>query len=112
VQDEEFSDEFCAFLQRFVPTVDAAEMLVVLAAQPDLDWTPQRLLERKPPGVNASAADASRALELFADPGTRVHLATLAKAYNERPVTLFRMIYALRDAKIHSFADAFRLRKR
>ena len=36
---------------------------------------------------------------------------TLAKAYEERPVTLFRLIYALRDRKIQSFADAFKLRK-
>ena len=36
---------------------------------------------------------------------------TLAQAYNDRPVTLTRMIYALRDPKIQSFADAFKLRK-
>jgi hypothetical protein len=112
LQDAEFSDEFCSFLQKSVPTVDAAELLVLLARQPEVDWTAQVLIERKPPGVNVSAADAEQALEVFADPERRMHLATLAKAYNERPVTLFRMIYALRDAKIHSFADAFRLRKR
>ena len=36
---------------------------------------------------------------------------TLAQAYRERPVTLFRVIYALRDSRIQSFADAFRLRR-
>ena len=36
---------------------------------------------------------------------------TLAQAYEERPVTLIRIIYALRDGKIRSFADAFRLSK-
>ena len=35
---------------------------------------------------------------------------TLARAYKERPVTLIRMIYALRDQRIRSFADAFRLK--
>jgi hypothetical protein len=35
----------------------------------------------------------------------------LAKVYNERPVTLIRMIYALKDTKIQSFADAFKIRK-
>jgi len=39
------------------------------------------------------------------------HVRTLAKAYEERPVTLIRIIYALRDGKIRSFADAFKLRK-
>ena len=39
------------------------------------------------------------------------HVRTLAQAYNERPVTLIRMIYALRDPRIQSFADAFKIRK-
>jgi hypothetical protein len=37
----------------------------------------------------------------------------VAEAYNTRPVTLIRTLYALADRKrIQSFADAFRLRKR
>jgi hypothetical protein len=35
----------------------------------------------------------------------------LTRVYNERPVTLVRMIYAPKDEKIRSFADAFRLKK-
>jgi hypothetical protein len=38
------------------------------------------------------------------------HVATLEKVYRERPVTLIRVIYGLRDRKIRSFADAFKLR--
>ena len=38
------------------------------------------------------------------------HVAVLARLYVERPVTLFRVIYALRDSKINTFADAFKLR--
>ena len=45
-------------------------------------------------------------------PGHPAHVTTLAQAYGERPVTLIRVIYALRDGKIRSFADAFRLRRR
>ena len=41
-----------------------------------------------------------------------LHIATLEKVYRERPVTLFRVIYGLRDAKIRSFAEAFNLRKK
>jgi hypothetical protein len=36
----------------------------------------------------------------------------LSQAYKERPVTLFRVIYALRDLKIQSFAGAFKLRSK
>ena len=39
------------------------------------------------------------------------HVATLAQAYEQRPVTLVRLVYALRDRKIRSFAGAFKLRK-
>ena len=38
-------------------------------------------------------------------------VAALTKAYNERPVTLVRTIYSLRDSKLRSLADAFRLKK-
>jgi hypothetical protein len=32
--------------------------------------------------------------------------------YRERPVTLIRVIYGLRDKKIRSFAEAFKLRRK
>ena len=38
-----------------------------------------------------------------------LHMQTLARLYVQRPVTLFRMIYALRDTKIKTLADAFRI---
>ena len=38
------------------------------------------------------------------------HGRTLERVYRERPVTLIRVIYGLRDSRIRSFADAFKLR--
>jgi hypothetical protein len=38
------------------------------------------------------------------------HARTLENVYRERPVTLIRVIYGLRDHKIRSFAEAFKLR--
>ena len=35
----------------------------------------------------------------------------LVRAFNERPVTLVRVIYASGDEKIRSFAEAFRIKK-
>jgi len=36
----------------------------------------------------------------------------LLRAYNERPVTLIRTVYAIADAKkIQAFADAFKIKK-
>jgi hypothetical protein len=85
MEDVDFSDAFCRFLQEHVPTVEVAESLIARLRSP----------EGPPQG----------------DPAFQAHVATLAQAYEERPVTLIRLIYALRDRKIRSFADAFKLRK-
>jgi hypothetical protein len=87
MEDADFSDAFCRFIQNNIPSVEAAE----------------RLLEAYRPGGPLPAPLAEE---------QREHLDTLARAYRERPVTLVRIIYALRDSRIQSFAEAFRLRKR
>jgi hypothetical protein len=46
-----------------------------------------------------------------AAPEYEVILATPARLYNERPVTLVRMIYAPKEERIRAFADAFKLKK-
>ncbi len=55
--------------------------------------------------------DADQRVRYRPTPAHDAHLATLARLYVERPVTLFRVIYALRDSKINTFADAFKLRR-
>jgi hypothetical protein len=128
MEDPEFSDEFCRFLQTTVPSVDAAEMLLVLARDPTRSWSPGELVIAMRPAT-ITEADVARYVEIFqgrglvtltpekrlqyqpAGPELAGHADTLAKAYRERPVTLIRVIYALRDSKIRSFADAFKLRK-
>ena len=83
MEDADFSDDFCNFIQRHVPSVPAAEALIAR-------WRENGQLPLT---------------------GTEGHVRTLAQAYEQRPVTLIRLIYALRDGKIRSFADAFKLRK-
>jgi hypothetical protein len=85
VEDADFSDEFIKFIQAHVPSVAAAEALIAARGEP-----------------GAAAAD----------PTFQAHVKILAQAYEERPVTLIRLIYALRDGKIRSFAEAFNLRKK
>jgi hypothetical protein len=81
------------------------------------------------PGAALGEADAARYFAVFQGnallavaPDKRVqyrpgysaldaHVRTLEQAYRERPVTLIRVIYALRDSRIQSFADAFRLKR-
>lgn len=89
MEDADFSDEFCRFVQQHLPSVAAAELLLQAYRDP-----------------LAAPEDARKLVE-----AQQNHVATLAQAYEQRPVTLIRLIYALRDNKIRSFADAFKLRK-
>jgi len=123
--DPDFPDDFCGFLQRCVANVDAAELLLTLFKHPERAWQPRELSAQLAPIASLSETEVLRILEAFqtcalvARDGQRVryraapthdaHLAMLARLYVERPVTLFRVIYALRDSKINTFADAFKL---
>jgi hypothetical protein len=116
MEDSDFSDEFCRFIQSSIPSVEAAELLILL-------------MNRAPQAAKVEAGESARYAETFKERGlliaeadggycfqpTSPELAQLAStlltAWRQRPVTLIRVIYALRDAKIKSFADAFRIRK-
>ena len=128
MEDAQFSDEFCRFLQTAVPSVDAAELLLLLQRDREREWSTADIVSALRPAA-LTEVDVARYLEtlvarelLAVGPDRRVqyrpkdeelagHVRTLAQAYSERPVTLIRVIYALRDSKIRSFADAFKLRK-
>src|SRR5687768_1469457 len=124
MEDVEFSDEFCRFLKAFVPGVDAAELLLLLYQRRDEAFTPEEAVARLGPGV--TVADAGRYLKVFAagrlveaekgryrflDSSQSPMVETLAQAFLHRPVTLVRIVYALRDSRIQTFADAFKLRR-
>ena len=122
--DADFSDEFCRFLQTSVPAVEAAELLLALKRDETRWWAPRELIEsgvavreedaaRYLEGLQARglvALDAERRVQYRAPEALAAHIATLEKVYRERPVTLIRVIYGLRDSKIRSFSDAFKLR--
>lgn len=125
--DPDFTDEFCGFLQRCVANVDAAEFLLTLAKNSGKSWSADALRAQLAPDTSMNDTDAQRCLDALHQCGVVVrdadkrfryspstandaHVAVLARLYIERPVTLFRVIYALRDSKINTFADAFKLR--
>jgi hypothetical protein len=129
LEDAAFSDEFCRFLQGAVSSFEAAELLLFLARHRETDWSLVEALGRLRPGVSIGDAEAARYLETFraqglvAIEGERARyqpasyfidkqVEALEMAYRERPVTLIRMIYALRDRRIQSFADAFKIGKK
>ena len=125
--DPDFTEEFCGFLQRCVATIDAAEFLRALAENPHRSWGVDELRGALAPDTTIDEGDARRCLDalLQSEVVTRdvdnrfryrpsaahdAHVAVLARLYLERPVTLFRAIYALRNSKISTFADALNLR--
>jgi hypothetical protein len=128
MEDAQFSDEFCRFLQTAVPSVDAAELLLLLQRDATRWWSAADIVSALKPAP-LTEADVTRTLDAYlargviaqgADKRVQYHPAseeldgfvrTLAQAYSERPVTLIRVIYALRDSKIRSFADAFKLKR-
>jgi hypothetical protein len=129
MEDADFSDDFCRFLQTTITAVDAAELLLLLRRTPERSWSPADLASQLRPSVPIVDADALKYLETFQTRGLvsteedrrvryrpaseelRMYGDMLALAYKERPVTLIRMIYALRDSRIQTFADAFKLRR-
>ena len=130
MEDSAFSEDFCRFIHTAIPSVAAAELLLLIFNHPDRWWTVPELHGELPSDVNITEAETVACLEALRARGLvdldnekrvryratsdnlDVHVRTLAQAYNERPVTLIRMIYALRDSKIQSFADAFKFRKK
>jgi hypothetical protein len=130
MEDSAFSEEFCGFIHTAIPSVADAELLLLIFKHPARWWALPELRRELPPDVNLTETDTSNRLEALRSRGLvefdgekRVRyraasdaldaqVRTLAQAYNERPVTLIRMIYALRDSKIQSFADAFKFRKK
>lgn len=129
MEDVDFSDEFCRFIQHAIPSVEAAEILLFLQKSQDRSWQVQEIIEGLRASITIGDADGVKWVEALQSRGLvtigqdrRVQYRPgspeleefargLARAYTQRPVTLIRMIYALRDSKIQSFADAFRIRK-
>ena len=130
MEDSAFSQEFFGFLRNAIPSVAAAELLLLLFRQSARSWILHDLLREMPGDASVSEPDAASCLETLrscgliefdeqkrarycaASDALDGQVRTLAQAYEERPVTLIRMIYALRDTRIQSFADAFKFRKR
>jgi hypothetical protein len=127
VKNSELSREVRELIFAGVPTLEALELLICLARCPGRMWTLEQLTEGVP---QLKQTEAREYLSLFvacrlvrADgaghefaPDTALlaeAVAGLLRAYDERPVTLIRTVYALADErKIQSFADAFRLKRK
>lgn len=125
--DSELPKNLLLLIQNGIPTLPAAELLVFLARHPEKAWKCEEIVGAIrpaavtiPEGEKYLAAFEAQGLirgdsGLFqfapASPELKDAVLALVHAYDERPVTLIRTIYALADSKIQSFADSFKLNK-
>ena len=123
----ELPETLLQFIQRCIPTYQAAELLLFLAAHPDRNFLPEEIVVAMRPVVITLPAVVeyatlfkARSLIVEKDgrfsygpgsPSLEQDIGHLAHAYNERPVSLIRAIYQISDRKIQSFADSFKLRE-
>ena len=122
-----FPQSLLELIQSCVPTLQAAEVLLFFASHPDRDFSVEEVVVcMRPAVITVPAVREYTALfaaqRLVTEANGRFTyeplsaeleraIGELAHAYNERPVTLIRVLYRIADSKIQSFADSFKLRK-
>lgn len=116
------------FIRSCIRTYQAAEVLLFFASHPERAYAPEEVVVAMRPTVltvpavkEYTAVFVARGLIAERPDGAFTYgptsadlehsIAELAHAYNERPVTLIKVIYTMTDGTIRSFADAFDLRK-
>jgi hypothetical protein len=120
-------EELSPFIKNCIPSLDAAELIIFLADHPNKKWKPEEIVLELShrmadlvikknialfyaQGLLAKAMDGT--FQYFPNsPNLSESVRLLTRAYNQRPVTLIRMIHAVNDHKIQSFADAFIIKK-
>jgi hypothetical protein len=124
---DQFPETLLEFIRRCTPSLSAVEMLVFIAGKPEATWTLEELTKNfKPRGFNELVVaehlkqfsqmglvreEAGRFSYRADNPPFAAAVELLVTAFNERPVTLIRTIYALADDPLRSFSDAFRFKK-
>lgn len=112
-------------IQRHLATMDHVELLMILRGSREKSFTLQQIAEdmRKPSQMVGQCLESLTQAGLAAQlsDGTYRYAAReesldrtadeLVKLYNERPVTLVRLLYERPPTAVNTFADAFKLRK-
>ena len=111
MMDVDFPEDLCLFIKDSITTIEAAELLVFLASDPTRHWKVEEIVHELRPTVIAES-ETKRCLALFlarglvvqdqdarfqyrpASPALDAIVGALAKAFNQRSVTLIRMIYS------------------
>ncbi|MDZ4288458.1 MAG: hypothetical protein U0984_10900 [Prosthecobacter sp.] len=127
MSDSEFPAPVIELIRKCAPSFAAVELLVYLEARPEMTWNIEELFAcLKPRGFSFSCISENVAkfqrcslLEFDSDGRFRYcpaaaevkeQVKQLSTAFSERPVSLIRVVYAIADDPIQSFADSFRLK--
>ncbi len=125
--DESIPPEVRSFIASYIDSLVQLEILLLLAKEPDREWTADRVAAE----LRISPSWAEQDLKLLCQRGVltpcsqepahyrhgasspQLDLALLAlqKEYQARRVTIINLIFAKPIDKLKDFADAFRLRK-
>lgn len=123
--DPDISEDVREMIQRHLPTMDHIELLMILRGNRDDSFSLDQLVDqmRKPRELVelclATLEDAGLAAKLTdstyryaaREPNLDRTADSVVKLYNERPVTLVRLLYERPPTAVNTFADAFKLRK-
>ncbi|MBW3541352.1 MAG: hypothetical protein KY476_13880 [Planctomycetes bacterium] len=124
---DEFSDDVKQFLSEHISSVAQLEVLLLLRAQREREWTAsevskalyttpdmaaEQLAELAGRGLLARGDGAETKYRYWpASPELDAQAGLLDTAYKERRVAVITAIYSQPLDKVRTFADAFRLRK-
>ena len=123
--DTDIPEDAQQMIQRHLATMDHVELLMVLRGTREDSFTLPQLAEkmRKPAPIveqclesltrGGLAAQLSDGTYRYAAREERLDRTAEAvvRLYNERPVTLVRLLYERPPTAVNTFADAFKLRK-
>jgi DNA-binding MarR family transcriptional regulator len=121
-------NEIKQFLDANIKSIDQLEILRVLAESQGKGWNLADLskeLQSSPETISAHIAELSaRGLLITSSPGGDVisrfgaatpelesQVSSVLQLYQERPVTMIKLVYAQANQRLRTFSDAFKIRK-
>ena len=126
MSEADIREDVRRFLAQHIESVVQLEVLLLLHARATSEFSPQQvgtelridaagaaeqLAKLCATGLLDCGGDPNPTYRFHASPATTDAVASLARAYNDRRVTIISLIYSRPVDKIRIFTDAFRIRK-
>lgn len=117
----EFSSGFRTFVNKNISSVEQIEVLLILHANPEREWTVHEIsailrsspyaIESRMPGLIAAklARKTEGGYQYVASGRSHAHVEELQEEYSARRFSVIELVFS-KPSPLQSFADAFRLR--